>query len=82
MFEEVASVSPPMQGAGTTNTVLAVSAFKSIEPSPNAKLIKEWKVTIPAPAWVMLGISFDCIFLLSFDAFLFQGSFFFYEFLF
>ncbi|XP_071553112.1 uncharacterized protein [Panulirus ornatus] len=52
MFEEVASVSPPLEGVGTTNTVLAVSAFKSIEPSPNAKLIKEWKQWTGARAFL------------------------------
>ncbi|XP_069168173.1 uncharacterized protein [Procambarus clarkii] len=52
MFEEVACVCPPVEGLASTDSVLAISAFKSIEPSPNAKLIKEWKQWTGARAFL------------------------------
>ncbi|XP_063590345.1 uncharacterized protein LOC134767226 [Penaeus indicus] len=60
VFEEVACITPQIQGSGTTNSVMAVSAFKSIDASPNAKLIKEWKQWTGARAFlqdiVMAGL--------------------------
>ncbi|XP_066979240.1 uncharacterized protein [Macrobrachium rosenbergii] len=44
LFEEIACITPRMQEESTaTETVMAVFCFKSIEPSPHPKLIKEWK---------------------------------------
>ncbi|XP_053644939.1 uncharacterized protein [Cherax quadricarinatus] len=60
MFEEVACVRPAVEDLEVTNSVLAVSAFKSLEPSPNTKLVKEWKQWTGARAFlqevVMAGL--------------------------
>ncbi|XP_068241311.1 uncharacterized protein [Palaemon carinicauda] len=44
LFEEIACITPRMQEESTASeSVMAVFCFKSIEPSPHPKLIKEWK---------------------------------------
>ncbi|KAK7076969.1 hypothetical protein SK128_003318 [Halocaridina rubra] len=52
VFEEVACIVPRMTPSPDTGTVLAVSAFKSIEPYTNATLIKEWKQWTGARAFL------------------------------
>lgn len=60
VFEEVGSVRPPLHAQDANDSVLVISAFKSIEVEPNPTLIKEWKAWTGARAFlqdiVMAGL--------------------------
>ncbi|CAL4058684.1 unnamed protein product [Meganyctiphanes norvegica] len=43
VFEEVARVTPSMAGSSNIELALAVTSYKSMDPSISPKLIKEWK---------------------------------------
>lgn len=60
LFEEASCIDIP--GSDADDFVLTVAAFKSIEPTPNAKLLKHWKSWTGARAYfeAMMTAGIDC----------------------